>query len=58
MLTKREARKIRSQMTNELNATPRVVVVCTLMLLLMAGLAWFGASDEDVIAAVAAGRVR
>jgi len=58
MLTKRDVRRIRLQMTKELNATSRTVVVCTLMLLLIAGLAWFGASGEDVITAVDAGRVR
>ena len=58
MLTKRDVRKIRLQMTKELNATLRAVVVCTLMLLLIGGLAWIGASGEDVITAVDAGRVR
>jgi len=58
MLTKRDVRKIRLQMTNELNATSRTVVMCVLMLLLIAGLAWFGASGEDVTNAVPAGRVR
>ena len=47
MLTKRDVQKVHSQMTNELNASPRTVLVCALLLLLLACVAWLGTAYED-----------
>ena len=58
MLTKRDVQKIQLQMTNELNATSRNVLVCVLMLLLLFGLSWLGAQGEEVITSVATERSR
>ena len=45
MLTDYEARKLRSQMTHELSATERDVLICAVLLLLLHGLTWLGAVD-------------
>lgn len=48
MLTEYEARKLQHDMKQELNAAPGVVFKCAVMLLLLIiGLAWIGASSED-----------
>lgn len=47
MLTEYEARKLQHDMKQELNAAPGVVLKCVVMLLLIIGLAWIGASSED-----------
>jgi hypothetical protein len=46
MMTESEARKLQQDMKQELNATPRVVFRCAVMLLLITGLAWSGVGDK------------
>ena len=58
MLTKRDAEKIQLSMANELNASSRTVLVCALLLLLLFGVAWFGAAQADAPISVAAERTR
>lgn len=47
MLTKRNVQEVHSQMTNELNASLRTVIACALLLLLLVGVSWLGAAEED-----------
>lgn len=53
MLTRRETQKLKQEMQDALNASAPTVVVCALLLLLLLGLSWFGASSEDVTARIA-----
>lgn len=46
MLTKRDVRRLCSQMADEMNASLSTVLISGLLLLLLALLAWWGAAPE------------